>query len=131
MLGYHWTALCLAMLTFTSRYNSYAQAKKQENSFPTYQQIKPKDSEIIDQVSPPSSSTIYSRIINTSSARFPLNLFDYPAGTVTYYLNNQPTTDVKYVKEVLNNKSISVETISVDKPTEDGKRIIRIRYEAL
>ncbi|UHG93009.1 hypothetical protein [Spirosoma oryzicola] len=101
----------------------FGQSKKSESPFPTYRQIKASQPEIIDQV--PASNTF----IKTTAAR--VNLFNYPPKTVTYYLNDQPTTDVKYVKEVLNNKSISVETISISSPTEDGKRTIRIRYEAL
>ncbi|GAB3881709.1 hypothetical protein [Spirosoma agri] len=106
----------------------HEQANGQTISFPTYQQIKPSHSEIIDQVTPKKLPATHGQVIITRASS--LNLYDYPAGTVTYYLNEQPTTDVNYVKKVLATKSIVIETIAIEPPTESGKRTIRIKYEA-
>lgn len=112
-----------------ARITLYGQSIKQEVSFPTYQQIKPTTSEIVDYVSPRGS--LPADVQNLLQARInQTNLFDYPAGTVTYILNNQPTTDVEYVKQVLDNKSISIESVLIGQPDDNQKRTIRIEYRA-
>ncbi|WP_338876430.1 hypothetical protein WBJ53_12355 [Spirosoma sp. SC4-14] len=105
---------------------------KTQPDFPTYQQLKSGNSEIIDYFpTGPFIRTSFRRISYTDTTTgYPLNLFDYPKGSVTYYLNEQPTTDVNYVREVIRNKSVSIQTISIGKPDENDKRTIRIRYEA-
>ncbi|GAB3947441.1 hypothetical protein GCM10028805_19700 [Spirosoma harenae] len=103
----------------------HGQSVKTENeSFPTYQQIKPDHAEIIDFA--PSRGT--SGQVVMSTRRVPVNLFDYPEKTVTYLLNGKPTMNAKYAKEVLNKKGTQVERINIHEPSPDGKRTIEIEY---
>jgi hypothetical protein len=110
--------LLALILVFCGSFYRVSAQIKQDTLFPTYRQIKPTQNEIIDYRP---NADAYSR-----SRR--INIFDYPAGTVTYYLNEQPTSDINYVKQVLANKSVSVETISISPPDKQGKRQIRITY---
>lgn len=105
---------------------------KTQPDFPTYRQLKSGNSEIVDYFPAGSfTRTSFRRISDSGTTTgYSVNLFDYPKGSVTYYLNEQPTTDVNYVREVLRNKSVSIEAFSISKPDENGKRTIRIRYEA-
>ncbi|GAB3696498.1 hypothetical protein GCM10027592_19640 [Spirosoma flavus] len=97
---------------------SYGQAKKEVKTFPTYQQIKPASSEIIDYV-PGQRQTVSTRQID---------LLGYPADSVTYVLNAQPTTDKKYVKELLSRKDIEIGNVVIERPDANGKRRIIINF---
>ncbi|GAB3014826.1 hypothetical protein [Spirosoma pulveris] len=99
----------------------FGQSKNIPASFPTYNQIRPAREEIMDYVPGPGRPDyIKQKIV--------LNLFDYPAGSVTYIINGKPTTDEKSAKEVVNKKGNYVTKASINGPTEDGKRTIYIDY---
>ena len=112
----------LVTLAFTSTSSGlYGQSKNVAAPFPTYQQIKPATSEIVDYVSQSGKAGVVSRQLT-------FRLFDYPENTVTYVLNGKPTTDSKYVKEFVNRPETHIESIAIEPPSADGKQIIRIDY---
>ncbi len=96
------------------------QLKETSAIFPSYQQIKGKNYEILDYVSPNGTLRV---------EKAPLNLFDYPPGTATYIINGKPYEDVNQVKQILSGKEKYLETLSISKPDQSGKRVILIRYE--
>jgi len=98
---------------------AFGQAQKTKADFPSYDQIKPTKREIVDYGGPNSV---------VKMERKTINLFDYPAGTVTYILNGKSSTDVNYVKQILSDKWKDIEYISVGKPDDKGKRVIKIDY---
>jgi hypothetical protein len=95
------------------------QAQNTKEAFPSYDQIKPSKGDIVDYGGPNS-------VVKTE--RKTINLFDYPAGTVTYILNGKSSTDVNYVKQILSDKGKDIESISIGKPDVKGKRVIKIDY---
>lgn len=95
------------------------QVQKTKEAFPSYDQIKPSKGDIVDYGGPIS-------VVKTE--RKTINLFDYPAGTVTYILNGKSSTDVNYVKQLLSDKGKDIDFISIGKPDEKGKRAIKIDY---
>lgn len=101
--------LLLLFISFSASIHSYGQPNSTPTPFPTYQQIKPAGSEIIDYVSKSGDSH------QTQQTR--INLFDYLPKTVTYVLNGKPTTDVNYAKRVLSRKEIQIETITIGQQT--------------
>lgn len=101
--------------------NSYGQSKKTLESFPTYNQIKPASSEIMDYVPKDDKSGFMQQKVT-------LKLFDYPAGTVTYILNGQPTTDGAYAKKVISKAGNQITNMAIKGPTEEGKRLIYIDF---
>ncbi|MBD2755713.1 hypothetical protein [Spirosoma validum] len=114
--------LLLVVILFGLRsLGSFGQSKRTTDPFPTYQQIKPIDSEIIDYVAEQGT-------VERSSRQHPVNLFNYPPKTVTYVLNGKSTTDVKFVKSLLSKKEILIDTITIEQASDNGKRIIRINY---
>ncbi|MCX6215850.1 hypothetical protein [Spirosoma sp.] len=111
---------CLLLCTGTAL---FGQSKNTPVSFPTYNQIKPAREEIMDYVPGPGSGKP-----DYMKQKVVFNLFDYPAGSVTYIINGKPTTDEKTAKEVINKKGNYVKKASINGPTEDGKRTIYIDY---
>jgi hypothetical protein len=99
---------------------SFGQAQKPDAYFPSYEQIKPKGSEIVDYVSLTGS---------VKTERAAINLYDYPKGTVTYSINGKSSGDVTYVRQLLSDKARHIESITVGKPDPAGKRVISIKYE--
>jgi|GEM_PF-5855605 len=67
---------------------------KTQSDFPTYRQLKSGNSEIVDYFPAGSfTHTSFRRISDSGTTTgYSVNLFDYPKGSVTYYLNEQPTT---------------------------------------
>lgn len=99
----------------------YGQTQNRKESFPSYNQIKPKAGEIID----------YDYVSkNGEVAPAAINLFDYPPGTVTYIINGKPTK-VKYVKQMLSDNRNRIDSLSISQPDLAGKRTIKIKYEQL
>lgn len=117
MKGY---LLLLSIFSLTL-YSTIAVGQVQESkeTFPSYDQIKPYKDDIVDYGG-------LNSMVKTE--RTSLNLFDYPAGTVTYILNGKSSTDITYVKQVLSNKWKAIEFMSIGKPDEKGRRVIKIDY---
>ena len=101
-------------------YGLYGQSKNDSEPFPTYQQIKPASSEIIDYVSKQGKSEYRKEIV--------FNLFDNPEGTVIYFLNGKKIKDSKRAKELVYQEGNHINEISVENLSSDGKRVIRINY---
>lgn len=101
---------------------TFGQAQKAKEIFPSYDQIKPSKDYIVDYGGPNSIIKVEKKTIN---------LFDYPTGTVTYILNGNSSTDVNYVKQVLSEKGKDIDSISVGKLDQKGKRVIKINYNIL
>ena len=120
MKGYSFSGYLLGLLFLGPI--AFAQSKKGDEHVPAYDQIKPKSDEIIDYDYATPNGT-------KSVVMSPFNLFDYPPGTVTYLINGKPTSDVRYVKRLLNNREKRPESISIGPPDSTGKRIIKINYE--
>ena len=99
---------------------AYGQLTPAVAPFPTYRQIKPATTEIMDFVPKSGESDVKSQRT--------FNLFDYPEYTVTYLLNGKATTDSNYVKEVMNRKSTQIDRVKIGQPTSEGKLTIEIEY---
>jgi ribosomal protein S4E len=99
--------------------STVGQTQKSKEDFLTYDQIKTSKDDIIDYGGPVS-------VIKTE--RKVINLFDYPSGTVTYIVNGKSSTDVNYIKQLLAGEGKDIEAISIGKPDEKGKRVIKIDY---
>lgn len=110
-------------ILFLSLLNHMAlcQSHKAKESFPTFSQIKSENSAYYDYTNYDGTA----RIQKLDS----INLFDYPPGTVTYFLNGKPTTTTNYVKQELSKKGRQVESISIGRLDQNGKRVITITYE--
>lgn len=117
----NFSVLSLLFWLILASHHLYGQAVNQTESFPSYQQIKAADSEIVDYVSSQGKSGFYTE-------KTTINLFDYPDGTVTYILNGKSTTDGNFAKKLLSQKKIQIDKISIELPTENRKQIIRIDY---
>ncbi|QMW06072.1 hypothetical protein [Spirosoma foliorum] len=109
----------LVSLTLTSSL-LYGQAKIATEPFPTYQQIKRSDSEIIDYVSKDGQSEF--------AYNYTIKVFDNPDSTVIYILNGKPTLNGKYAKEVVNKSGNHITNMVIERPTENRKQVIRIDY---
>ncbi|SOD80524.1 hypothetical protein [Spirosoma fluviale] len=101
----------------------FGQSKSTPVSFPTYNQIKPAGGEIMDYVPSPGSGKI-----EYIKQKMVFNLFDYPAGTVTYIINGKPATNEKAAKEVVSKKGNYVTKVAINEPTEDGMITIYIDF---
>jgi hypothetical protein len=101
-------------------HTGFGQSQKLKEPFPSYAQIKPQKADIFDYASPNGTVIMVEKKV--------INLFDYPKGTVTYILNGKTTTDVNYVKQVLSGKGKDIESVSVGKPDQMGKRVIEVKY---
>ncbi|WP_460944262.1 hypothetical protein [Spirosoma daeguense] len=112
---------CLLTILFaiTTSLGAFSQSPKIAAPFPTYHQLKSAHQDY-DYISPRGESAVERRIN--------LNLFNYPANSVTYILNSQPTTDKNYVRELLKRKDIELDHILVEQPDSCGKRRIKITY---
>ncbi|RYC70074.1 hypothetical protein [Spirosoma sordidisoli] len=95
------------------------QVQKTQEAFPSYDQIKPLKGERTDYGGLDSIVRV---------ERKSINLFDYPAGTVTYLLNGKSLTDVKYIKQIVSDKRKDIDSISIGEPDKKGKRVIKIDY---
>ena len=100
---------------------AYGQSTPAVAPFPTYQQIKPATTDIIDYVPKPGDFTV-------TGYKSVFNLFDYPEYTVTYLLNGKATTDSNYVKEMIKGKSTHIDHVKIGQPTSGGKLTIEIEY---
>ncbi len=87
-------------------------------TLPTYNQLKPANREIYDYVSPPGT---YRSVERT------FQLFDYPAGTVTYQVNGKIVREASDVRKQLTAPGVQIDSLSIGQPNADGKRLIRIR----
>jgi hypothetical protein len=99
----------------------YGQSKQVSASFPTYQQIRPAGPEVFDYMPQQMTKEIIEHKII-------FNLFDYPEGEVTYFLNGIKTTNASEAKTIINQKENQINNIAIGEPTTDGKRIIRIDF---
>ena len=102
-------------------YCLYGQSKNDGELFPSYKQLKPASSEIIDYLPRYGKAAFFEKKIISM-------LFDYPDGTVTYILNDKTMTDRKRATEIVSQNENHIDNISIGEPTSDGKRIIRINY---
>jgi len=109
----------LAVLSLST--SLYGQVQKSAKDFPSYEDIKPKNGEIVDYIS---SDRSRSTTLFTTS-----DLYKYPKGSVIYILNGKRSTNVKHVKKELSKPGVSIEGMAIRQPDDNGKRIIEIRYE--
>ena len=114
--------LLLMFLFFSINKLVNGQARPIAEPFPTYQQIKPVSTEIIDYV--PKSGASGVKFQKT------FNLFDYPEYPIIYLLNGKPVPNKKYVKKLLNRKETHIERAAIGQPTTDGKLLIVIDYSS-
>ncbi|RAK03112.1 hypothetical protein LX87_01234 [Larkinella arboricola] len=100
---------------------AFSQSQKGKQLLPSYDQIRQKDREIDDYINKDGTAQI--------TQKDSVNLFNYPSGTVTYLLNGKPSSDIQYVKRVLSRKGRIIESLSIHRPNQHGKRLIEIKYE--
>ena len=114
------TLALLLTVTLTSHL-IYGQAKTSAiESFPTYQQLKPSDSEIVDYVPKEGKSEFAYEVM--------IKIFDNPDRSVLYILNGKSTLDGKYAKEVVNKAGNHITNMVIEPSTENRKQTIRIDY---
>lgn len=106
---------------------SFAQTKKKDDNFPTYDQIRGNRAETVDYVSPAGGEWIRVKRDVVVSPYF--NAFSFPDDSVTYYLNGKKVKGKKKAEKELEEKSMNVENVSVGPVEDNGKRIIRIDYK--
>jgi hypothetical protein len=116
----------LMLLVFVQNI-SFAQTKKKDDNFPTYDQIRGNKAETVDYVSPAGGEWIRVKRDVVVSPYF--NAFNYPDDSVTYYLNGKKVKGRKRAEKELEVKSLNIENVSVGEVGGNGKRIIRIDYE--
>ena len=118
---------CLLFLLLVISYQVSAQ-KSKKDTFPTYEQIRGNKAETFDYVSPGGNSwTVVKREMVVSPY---FNAFTYPEGSAVYYLKGRRMKSRKRAQQELNEKCGNVESVSIGPVESDGKRIIRIDYEA-
>ncbi|WAC11953.1 hypothetical protein [Dyadobacter pollutisoli] len=106
---------------------SFAQTKKKDDNFPTYDQIRGNKAETVDYVSPAGGEWLRIKRDVVVSPYF--NAFSFPDDSVTYYLNGKKVKSKKKAEKELEEKSMNVEKVSVGPIEDNGKRIVRIDYE--
>jgi hypothetical protein len=116
----------LMLLVFVQNI-SFAQTKKKDDNFPTYDQIRGNKEETVDYVSPAGGEWIRVKRDVVVSPYF--NAFNYPDDSVTYYLNGKKVKGRKKAEKELDERSLNIENVSVGPVGENGKRIVRIDYE--
>lgn len=111
----------LLAFTFIAKGVVYGQSTNHAASFPTYNQIKAANAELIDYAPRQFNKMVSRQNVN-------VNLFDYPAGSVTYILNGKATANANYVKKILNRTENHIDSIVIGEAPATGKRILKITY---
>lgn len=106
---------------------SFAQTKKKDDKFPTYDQIRGNKAETVDYVSPAGGE--WQRVKRDVVVSPYFNAFSFPEDSVIYYLNGKKVKSKKKAEKELDEKSLNIENVSVGEVGENGKRMIRIDYE--
>jgi hypothetical protein len=120
-------AFLMVLVIFT---NCIAQSKKDSSHLPTYKEVKGNTKEIFDFVAPRTLSNNYEPI-STEEIKVDKywNAFNYPADSTLYYLNGKQVKSQKAAKKELDERSVTIERVSIGEVGPMGKREVEIDYQ--